>query len=50
MNAEFRLNGKTITTPRLLLRPFRESDLEDFYAYASVEGVGKWRAGVITKA
>ena len=41
MNAEFRLNGKTITTPRLLLRPFRESDLEDFYAYASVEGVGE---------
>ena len=31
----------TLETERLLLRPFREDDLEDLYAYASVEGVGE---------
>ena len=41
MNAEFRLNGKTIETDRLVLRPFRQSDLEDFFEYASVDGVGQ---------
>jgi RimJ/RimL family protein N-acetyltransferase/ubiquinone/menaquinone biosynthesis C-methylase UbiE len=30
-----------IETERLLLRPFMESDLADFYAYASVPGVGE---------
>ena len=30
-----------IETPRLLLRPWRETDLEDFYEYASVDGVGQ---------
>ena len=28
-------------TPRLLLRPFKASDLDDFFEYASVEGVGE---------
>lgn len=41
MNADFRLNGKTIETERLYLRPFEKKDLEDFYEYASVEGVGE---------
>ena len=41
MNAEFKLNGKTIETERLVLRPFRQSDLEDFFEYASVDGVGQ---------
>lgn len=41
MNADFKLNGKVIETERLILRPFRDADLEDFYAYASVEGVGE---------
>ena len=41
MNAEFKLNEKQIETERLLLRPFAESDLDDFYTYASVEGVGE---------
>ncbi len=40
MNAEFAIGGKTMETARLLLRPFRQTDLDDFYAYASVEGVG----------
>lgn len=30
-----------IETDRLILRPWQESDLEDFYAYASVSGVGE---------
>ena len=30
-----------IETDRLILRPWRESDLEDFYEYAKVEGVGQ---------
>lgn len=41
MNAEFAINGHTIGTERLLLRPFRQSDLQDLYEYASVEGVGE---------
>lgn len=41
MNAEFSLNGKTLETERLLLRPFEASDLEDLYGYASVKGVGE---------
>ncbi len=31
---------RTLETERLVLRLFRETDLEDFYAYASEEGVG----------
>lgn len=41
MNANFRINGKIIETERLILRPFKNTDLEDFYEYASVEGVGE---------
>lgn len=41
MNADFRINGKVIETERLILRPFRQTDLDDFYEYASVEGVGE---------
>ena len=41
MNAEFELNGRTIETERLILRPFKSSDLEDLYEYASVDGVGE---------
>ena len=41
MNAEFHLNGKTIETDRLILRPFEQSDLDDFFEYASVEGTGE---------
>lgn len=44
MNADFRINGRTIETERLILRPFQKGDLEDLFAYASVEGVGE-RAG-----
>lgn len=41
MNAEFKINGIQIETDRLLLRSFKSSDLDDFYEYASVEGVGE---------
>ena len=41
MNVAFAISKKTIETERLILRPFRKSDLNDFYEYASVEGVGE---------
>jgi len=41
MNAVFNLNGIVIETNRLLLRPFAQEDLQDFFQYASVEGVGE---------
>jgi len=41
MNVPFRINGTQIETGRLVLRAFRQEDLADFYAYASVEGVGE---------
>lgn len=41
MNAEFKIGGKVIETKRLMLRSFTESDLQDFYEYAKVEGVGE---------
>ena len=41
MNAEIDISNVELKTPRLLLRPWRESDLNDFFAYASVEGVGQ---------
>lgn len=44
MNAEFKVNNKIIETKRLILRAFTLEDLDDFYEYASVEGVGE-RAG-----
>lgn len=40
------ISNTTLTTDRLILRPFCENDLEDFYTYASVPGVGEmagWR-------
>lgn len=41
MNANIDITGLVLTTPRLVLRPWRETDLEDLYAYASVDGVGQ---------
>ena len=46
MNASFKIGGVTLETERLILRPFRQEDLQDFYEYASVVGVGEmagWR-------
>lgn len=41
MNAEFYIKNKVIETERLLLRAFKETDLNDFYEYAKVDGVGE---------
>lgn len=41
MNATFNINGKIIETSRLMLRSFTPDDLDDFYEYASVNGVGE---------
>lgn len=41
MNVEFKINGKVIETNRLILREFEINDLDDFYEYASVPGVGE---------
>ena len=41
MNADFKINGLTIVSERLILRPFCEADLDDLYEYASVPGVGE---------
>lgn len=41
MNAEFYIKGKVLQTRRLTLRPFTQDDLDDFYDYARVEGVGE---------
>lgn len=41
MNAKVDITGVEIKTDRLLLREWRESDLNDFFEYASVDGVGQ---------
>lgn len=41
MNAPVDVTNIRIETERLVLRPWRESDLEDFYEYAKVDGVGQ---------
>lgn len=41
MNAEIDITNVIITTERLVLRPWRTSDLDDFFEYASVDGVGQ---------
>lgn len=41
MNAKIDISGVTLKTERLTLRPWRETDLQDFYTYASVDGVGQ---------
>ncbi len=41
MNAQIDISGVVLKTERLTLRPWRQSDLEDLYAYASVDGVGQ---------
>ncbi|MBR5264301.1 MAG: GNAT family N-acetyltransferase [Clostridia bacterium] len=41
MDIQFDVTNVTLETPRLLLRAFREEDATDFFAYASVPGVGE---------
>lgn len=41
MNKPIDITATVLTTERLTLRPWRESDLPDFHEYASVDGVGQ---------
>lgn len=41
MNTKIDISGVVLTTKRLLLREWKEEDLDDFYEYASVPGVGE---------
>ena len=41
MNKPIDITNVVLHTDRLTLRPFKESDLQDLYAYASVDGVGQ---------
>lgn len=41
MNAPIDVSNVVIQTSRLILRPWRQTDLDDFYEYASVDGVGQ---------
>lgn len=41
MIAPINITGVRLETPRLILRPWREDDLADMFAYASVDGVGQ---------
>lgn len=41
MNKKIDITNIVLTTPRLTLRPWRESDLNDLYEYAQVAGVGQ---------
>ena len=41
MNTHIDITGITLKTQRLTLRPWRQEDLEDFYKYARVDGVGQ---------
>ena len=41
MNKQIDITNVVLTTDCLTLRPWRDSDLYDFYEYASVDGVGQ---------
>ena len=41
MNKQIDITDVVLKTERLTLRPWRESDLADFYEYARVDGVGQ---------
>ena len=41
INANIDLSNTFLETNRLLIRPWKQSDLQDFYEYAKVDGVGQ---------
>ena len=49
MNTQIDVSDVILKTERLTLRPWRQSDLDDFFEYASVDGVGQM-AGWIPNA
>lgn len=50
MNPEIDISNVILKTERLLIRPWRQSDLDDFYSYASVDGVGQMAGWKLMKA
>ena len=41
MNIPIDISQTTLRTKRLILRPWKESDVDDLFEYASVDGVGQ---------
>lgn len=41
MNKVIDISNVVLTTKRLILRPWKQTDLDDFFEYASVDGVGQ---------
>ena len=41
MNAQIDISNTVLKTERLILRNWRQEDLDDFYEYAKVDGVGQ---------
>ena len=41
MNTQIDISGIVLKTERLILRPWQQEDLDDFYEYARVDGVGQ---------
>ena len=41
MNSAVDITNVTLKTERMILRPWKQSDLEDLFTYASVDGVGQ---------
>ena len=41
MNTLIDISNTVLKTGRLILRPWKQEDLDDFFAYASVDGVGQ---------
>ena len=41
MNKQIDITNVVLKTNHLTLRPFRDSDLQDLYEYAKVDGVGQ---------
>ena len=50
MNAEIDISRTILKTERLTLRPWRQEDLDDFFEYASVDGVGQMAGWVPHKS
>ena len=49
MNANVDLTGVVLETDRLIIREWSEMDLEDFFEYAKVDGVGREIGYVLSK-
>ena len=41
MNKNIDISNVILKTQRMILRPWKDTDLNDFYEYAKVDGVGQ---------